>query len=87
MDKYFWNINGEVCHIVETVEPAENPCGNDGQRYIAYCTEKGNSWTMKIASGRIIVNDEEVAKFNKPICPICWEIRTNIKVQKAILSH
>jgi len=87
MEKYFWLEETEPAHIVENEEPAENPCGNDGQHYVAYCGAQGDSWTMKQASGRIFASDELIAKLNKPICPICKEIRMNIKVQKALLSH
>lgn len=87
MEKYFWILDDEFAHIVENEEFAENPCGNDGQHYVAYCRKQGDSWTMKKISGHIFVSDEQMAKLNKPICPICQEIKMNVKVQKALLSH
>lgn len=80
MEKYFWIANEEFSHVVENVEPAENPCGNDSQHYVAYCGARGNSWTMRAMSGRIAVDEEEMKKLKKPICPICQEIR-NIKTE------
>lgn len=87
MEKYFWLEETEPAHIVENEEPAENPCGNDGQHYVAFCRKQGDSWTMKKVSGHIFASGEQMNKLKKTVCPICQEIRTNIKVQKALLSR
>jgi len=87
MEKYFWTEDGEFAHIIETSDPEESPCGNDGQHYAAFCGTQGNSWTMHKISGHILANDEQIAKSNKPVCFICKEISNNIKVQKAILRN
>lgn len=83
MTYYFWTREEKPAHIIEKVEPAENPCGNDSQSYVANCGELGNAWTMNGLSGHIFASDEDMEKFKRPVCPICLEIE-NIKAEVAL---